>query len=257
MNRGKILKIVTGIVIGLIILWLGVSYYLYTQADKTVHSPQMSKNYDYGVNFTRDFVQNKAGQKIEILSVPNQNTDQIIVYFHGNWGRLAYVLQRASVFGTIISPAYPGYSQSEGTANSDNVYETVDLTMQYLFNKGYKQEQIVVLGHSMGGSPAVYAATKYPHLKKVVVVNTFYSIQAMCQKDYSILCVFTGNYLNTSKLAPDTVAKIRHFHTPNDELIPFSQGKELFALFSSKDKKFFEIGGSHGEFPVEEVLTKE
>ncbi len=253
----KIIKIILIVLFVLVTLWLGASYYLFKQADTSVHVPQLSKNYDYGVNFTRNFVQNSAGQKIEILTISNQNTDQIIVYFHGNWGRLAYVLQRASAFGTIVSPAYPGYSQSEGSPNSDNVYETVDLTMKYLLDKGYKQEQIVVIGHSLGGSPAVYAATKYPHLKKVVVVNTFYSVQAMCQKDYSILCIFTGDYLNTSKLAPDTVAKIRHFHTPNDELIPFAQGKALFAKFGSKDKKFFEIGGTHGEFPVEEVLTTE
>ena len=241
----------------LIALWLGGSFILYTQAEKSVHNPQMSKDYDYGVAYSRAFVTNKAGEKIEILTVPNTSTDQVLVYFHGNWGRLKYVLQRASAYGTIISPAYPGYSQSEGIAKSDNVYETVDLTMQYLFDKGYKQEQITVLGHSLGGSPAVYAATKYPNVKKVVVVNTFYSIYAMCQKDYGIFCIFAEGYLNTSKLAPETLAKIRHFHTPNDELIPIAQGRDLFAKFGSKDKKFFEIEGTHGEFPVEKVLNQE
>ncbi len=252
-----ILKIVVAVLLIATILWLGISYYLFTRAEKLVHNAQLSKDYNYGVATTSDFRTNSAGEKIEIVTVPSAITDQVILYFPGNWGRVGYVLQQASAFGTVISPAYPGYSQSEGVASSANVYETVDITMQYLFELGYKEEQIVVLGHSLGGSPSVYAATKYPNLKKVVLVNTFYSIEAMCQKDYGIFCIFSKDYLNTSQLAPNATAKIRHFHTPNDELIPLSQGKRLFEMLGSADKKFVEIGGSHGEFPVQVVLTQE
>lgn len=251
------LQIILGIILVALVLWVGISYYIFSRATELVHATGQSKDYNYGISYSQEFVTNQAGEKIEILTVPNTNTKEIILYFHGNWGRIPYVLRDASVYGTVVSPAYPGYSMSEGSPTSDNVYETVDLTMQYLLDKGYSLDQITVLGHSLGGSPSMYAASKYPTLKKVIIVNTFYSIEAMCQKDYSIFCIFSKDYLPTARLAQNANAKIRHFHTPNDELIPFEQGKQLFEKIKSEDKKFYSISGTHGEFDVAFVLTNE
>ena len=100
----------------------------------------------------------------------------------------------------------------------------------------------------------MYAATKYPDLKKVITVNTFHSITKMCEDQYKILCLFSGSILNTASLAPDAKAPILMCHTPNDSLISYHQGEELFKLVGSAKKEFRTISGTHGVFNMEEVL---
>jgi pimeloyl-ACP methyl ester carboxylesterase len=128
-----------------------------------------------------------------------------------------------------------------------------------LVDQGITPAQITVIGHSMGGSTALYAASEYPDLKKLVLVGTFYSIQAMCETQFSILCVMTSGVLNSSNSAPLVQVKTRQFHNPNDQVVPYTQGKNLFNLIASKDKKFSDLSGSgpdfHNSFSVAEILV--
>lgn len=257
----KLLIIIASVLTLLVLIWVGGCLYIVNAAPKLTFDTAKSKNNDYGITkgYGQTFIKNSVGEKVEVLIIPKPESTNITVYFHGNIGRLGKIMREAGEVSTVISPAYPGYSESEGTATADKVYETVDLTMKYLFDQKYTQNQITVLGHSLGGSSAVYAATKYPNLKKVVLVNTFYSVQAMCEKQYSILCAFSGEFMNTAKIARDAKAKIVHFHNEKDEFIPHEQGVRLHKILGggNKDKPLLNISGSHREFPVKDALTRE
>jgi pimeloyl-ACP methyl ester carboxylesterase len=241
--------------------WIAVSTAIYFMAPKLTFDTEKSKNLSYDVNYTTIFKADKTGEKIEILSVPKSNFEQkdipVIVYFHGNIGRRPYIIRDASKYGRVISPAYPGYSNSEGESSSDKVYETADVTMQYLLDSGVPQNNIIVIGHSLGGSPAMYAAEKYPNLKKVIIINTFFSMEAMCQTRYSIFCSFGNGFLNTAKIAPLTKAKIRMFCNSTDDYLPPKQCIDLYQKVGSDDKKLFNISGTHDKFSLEAVLTTE
>jgi fermentation-respiration switch protein FrsA (DUF1100 family) len=247
------------IVVLCIVGWVGVSTAIYFLAPKLTFDTASSKNLDYGIAYTTIIRPDKEGDQIEILSVdstnPNGSNLPVIVYFSGNVGRRPYIIQDASKIGRVISPAYPGFSGSTGQPTSDNVYETVDVTMQYLLNIGYKQSDIIVLGHSLGGAAAMYAAKNYPDLQKVVIVNTFYSMEAMCQTRYSIFCTFGYNFLNTSTIAPEAKAKIQMFCNSNDDYVPHKQCTDLYNIVGSKDKQLFDISGTHDIFPVATALT--
>lgn len=236
--------------------WLGVSLYIRSIGPKKIFEHDKSY-YKLKKKNKITFVKNAKGEKIELLMIPNKNSKEIVLYFPGSAGRLVNVLYGAAHVGTVVSPAYPGYHQSEGEPSFQSVYETVDLSMGYLKKQGYREEDITVLGHSLGGAAAVYAAVGYPKLKKVVLVNTFYSVQRLCEMQYSVFCALTFDALNSGTLAPQAKAKIIQFHDKNDKIVPFQQGKDLFERLGSKDKKFFIHGGTHRFFNVEETLTKE
>lgn len=245
----------------LIILWLSAAYYLVTAKGDSIYAPESSKNLSYKVPTKTDFVKNKAGEKIEILTASSlkPNSSEIYLYFHGNAGRIPRLIEEMSQFGTVISPAYPGFSNSEGKPSSDKIFETADLTMSWLVDQGITPAQITVIGHSMGGSAAIYTATEYPDLKKLILVGVYFSIQAMCETQFSILCVFTSSILNNSNYAPKVRVKVRQFHNPNDQTVPFTQGKNIFNLIPSKDKRFTELSGNgpdfHNSFSVAEILV--
>jgi pimeloyl-ACP methyl ester carboxylesterase len=246
-----------------IIGWIAGAATIVYMAPKLTFDVAKSKNLEYDVPYTTALKPNSAGENIEILITNGENLDylgkpkQVILYLHGNVGRRPYIVKDASKYGMVVSPAYPGYSQSGGEASADKIYETVDVTMNYLKDLGYEEKDIIVLGHSLGGSPAMYAAEKYPDLKRVVIVNTFYSMQKMCETRYSILCIFSGGFMNTANIAPKAKAKIRMFCNPQDDYIPPQQCRDLFEKVSSEDKKVFDISGTHDIFPVETALTQE
>lgn len=215
-----------------------------------------SKDLQYDFSYQRDFVTNRAGNKIELIT--NLSNDKpVVLYLHGNIGRLPALMKEIVKEYNLVSPAYPGYSQSEGEPNTDNIYETVDVTMDYIRAKGFADQDIMIIGHSMGGSPAVYASTRYPNVQKVVLVNTFYSIQNECQRQYSLLCVFAGDVLPSGQIARGSQSKVVQFHNPNDERIPYGEGKKLQEAIASKDKRFLDIQGTHGEFDPLDALSRE
>jgi pimeloyl-ACP methyl ester carboxylesterase len=254
------LLVFTSVILAFILLWLSVSFFLYLQAGKSVFEREESQNKTLdskNFKYEREWLLNKAGNKIELIIAGKGPKSPVILYLHGNVGRLDNIMSQIINNYSLVSPAYPGYSQSQGRPSTRNIYETVDLSIEYIISKmRLKQQDIIVLGHSLGGSPALYAATKYPNLKKVVLVNTFYSIASEAWRRYSIFGIFGGLILPSNRLAKKANAKIRQFHNPNDKQLPYSGGQRLFKELASKDKQFFDLeDGNHSDFDVNYVLT--
>ncbi len=256
-------KITTFLIVTAIflLLWLSAAYYLVAARSGDIYNLLPSKSLSFKIKTTTEFRLNKLGEQIEIRTAQSQKpSSEIFLYLHGNAGQLPRVIEDLSQFGTVISPSYPGFGGSSGVPTPQGLYDTVDVVMSYLAEKGIDQSQVIVVGHSMGASTALYAGMKYPQLKKIILVSAYYSIQAMCEKDFSILCILTGNVLNNSKLAPKIMTKIRQFHDPKDATVPYNQGRELFGLIGSTDKKFTDLQFSanndfHSSFSVAEILA--
>lgn len=250
----KTLKRITITVAVIIALWLAASYTLFIVSPKIIFKTGRSKNIVFSLETIREFKTNIAGDSIEILWLPNDTAKITYLYLHGNIGRLPKVIDDMHPFGNVCSPAYPGYSKSTGQPSTENIYEMVDIAIKFLKEKNIDLKNVVVLGHSLGGSPAMYAAVQYPELKKVITINTFYSMTKMCEDKYKLLCIFSGSILNTSSLAPSTKAPVLVCHTTADSLIPFIHGEMLYKIVGSTQKEFRKISGTHGEFNMTEVL---
>jgi esterase/lipase len=186
-----------------------------------------------------------------------------VIYLHGNSGRIPHFFEQFSQYSqqhnlplTVVSPSYPGFGLSEGEPNTENVYDTGVKTYDWLISQGIEPSQIIVLGHSLGGSPAVYLASQRPQIAKLVLVNTFSSVTSMCFRQYSIFCSLSTGILNTAQSAKKVETKVRQFAYKNDDNVPFEEGKTLFNYFEkSKDKKFTELpGDTHSYFDMNLVL---
>jgi esterase/lipase len=248
------------LVLGVVLVWVGGNIYVLRQAPKSLFVESQRERSraitDFPLSYEQVFVQNNVGEKIEMILAPNPNNNNVILYFHGNSGRIPELMAEASRVSTVVSPSYPGYSQSEGQPSEDAVYGTVHTAMQYLKDRGYEEPQITVLGHSLGGTAAVYAGEKYPGIHKLVLVNTLNSVYSLCVPKYSVLCTFTHTYFNSGSRAKHIIAPTRVFHDEGDTVIPFTQGQKLFENIKSGDKKFETLAGTHSEFDVATVLAE-
>ncbi len=173
------------------------------------------------------------------------------MYLHGNTSRLAHFFPELIKEFNVLSPAYPGYHESEGKPTVDSVYETAFLVYEWLVQKnGFPENKIMILGHSLGGSPAIYLASKKPQAKQLVIINIFSSIQSMRFRQYSIFCGFSGHISNSAEQAREVAIPVRHFAYPRDLDIPFAENEKLFQFFTkSRDKKFFTLDGYTHSYP--------
>lgn len=240
----------------LIILWLIISFYLYGQAASLVFNNKISLAPVPAYGYELDFVRNKADQNISMWYFPNPNTDKVVLYLHGNTGRIADYFVNLRQYGSVLSPAYPGYHESEGSPTPENTLETALLAYNYLVNeKKVPEEKILILGHSLGGSPATYLASQKPNAKKLILVNTFSSVQSMCFRQYSIFCVFAGGIFNTASYAEQVKIPVRQFVYKQDLTVPPDQGRTLFTYFKVEDKKLTELDQfTHTYFDFKQVF---
>lgn len=239
--------------------WIVTSLFARLAAPQSVFSPEgmrLSHQQDFAqLSYSQDFYSSASGQ-IDIITVSKPGSAEVILYFHGTGGRNIDHITQASTAGTVVSPAYPGYSQSPGSASETGVYETADAAMQFLKQKGYRESQVIVFGHSLGGVAALYTAVHYPGIKRLVLVNTFSSVYSMCWKNYSLFCLFTINYFNSARLAAQVSVPTEVFHDLNDNVIPYQEGVRLYESIRSVDKKFETLAGTHGSFDLIKILTK-
>lgn len=98
---------------------------------------------------------------------------------------------------------------------------------------------------------------KWPKSQKGSLSKYFLQYQKICDIDHRGFCLLTIDVLNAGFLAPKTRAKIVQFHDKKDKVVPFAHGKLLFEKLGSKDKKFFEHGGTHRFFNIRNSITKE
>lgn len=241
--------------------WLIMSAILYFAADFIIFKPsknptKLSDILEISSKAEIKEIYNKDNEIINAFFIP-QESDKIFVYFHGNAGYgidivIDKFLQKTNL--NILVAPYLGYYPSTGKASEKNFYLSADKIMEYLINNGWQEEDIIIMGSSLGGAAVTYIASKYPNLNRTIIVNTFNSIYAMCLEEYYIFCIFTKDIINSSKYAKNIDGKILQFHSPIDETVPYKLGKKLFNDIKSQDKKFFDLYGNHSDFSFDQII---
>ena len=253
--RGFIL-IILAILGGLIFLWLMMCYAVRTVAGMIVFREERSFSRVPNLPYEQIFVKNSNDESLDFWWLPNPHSHEAILYLHGNSGRLPHFFPPLSKNYNVLAPSYPGFGLSEGSPTEENVYETAELAYKWLLKRGFKENQIIIWGHSLGGSPAINLAMKYPNRKKLVVVNSFSSMKNISKHRSPFLSVFLDHAtFNSMKDAEKVEGNVVHFCYRHDKTIPFEDGRRLFGSFKTQDKKFFELqGDTHEFFDVESTL---
>ena len=122
--------------------------------------------------------------------------------------------------------------------------------------RGYRDEQIVVFGFSLGSSPAVYASAMYPDLQKVIVVGGFSTFTDACLLLAPQLCsLIPDSFLDTEPFAATSQAPIEQYHGDNDQIVDISLGRKLNDFITGPNT-FTVFPGGHSEFNIVELITQ-
>ena len=178
-----------------------------------------------------------------------------IVFSHGNAGsighHLGFCVWLAEASYNVILYDYRGFGKSGGTVDRRGMIDDVKAAFAYALKRpDIDTTRLVSYGHSLGGAQSVTALGESPvkGLRAVVIDGAFASYQAMAR----IIGGQLGASLVTDELSPrDFVEKLTPVpllvvHGTRDEVVPVSQGRQLYET-AREPKTFFEVKtGRHG-----------
>lgn len=179
-----------------------------------------------------------------------------VVFSHGNAGsighHLGFVMWMVEAHYNVLMYDYRGFGTSEGELDREGMVEDVKGAFDYVASRpDVDATKLVSYGHSLGGAKSVTALAEkqMKGIKAIVIDGAFASYQAMAR----LLGGQLGANLISDEFSPrDYIKKITGIpvlivHGDLDQVVPLSQGKELFAL-ANEPKTLFEVkGGHHGD----------
>jgi len=189
------------------------------------------------------------GTRLHGWFVPHDSPRAVVLFCHGNAGNVTHradALQRLhDVVGvSVLVFDYRGYGRSEGSPNEAGVLQDARAARAWLARRaGVREEQIVLLGRSLGGAVAVDLAAA-DGARGLVLQSTFTSIPDVAAYHYPILPV---RALMRTRL--DAAAKIGGYHGPllqshgeADTIVPYALGQKLFEA-AGDPKRFISLPG--------------
>jgi len=231
---------IISILLGIYILICGLMYFF---QEKLIFFPDKLEK-DYKFNFTEKFEEiyiTTPDQKVlHALLFKADSPKGLIFYLHGNggaldrWGDVAETYTRLNYDIFVLD--YRGYGKSEGAIESEaQLFQDVQQAYNEML-KRYDEDQIVVLGYSIGTGPATkLASTNHPKL--LILQAPYFSLGDMVQHGYPFVPPFLLKYkLETNKYITECKMPIVLIHGDVDEVIPYSQSVKLKALLKETDK---------------------
>lgn len=177
------------------------------------------------------------------------HTPTILLYSHGNGGNMADRLAIARLLVDELGVGlfmydYRGYGRSEGAPSEAGLVRDALGARAALLLEGVAAEDVVYFGRSLGAAVTLDLALAHPP-RGVVLEAPFTSLRAMANT------VLPGaGYLFHPHW--ESLAKVSHLRAPllvlhgdADGVVPYAQGRAMFAA-APEPKTFFTIrGGRH------------
>jgi fermentation-respiration switch protein FrsA (DUF1100 family) len=186
------------------------------------------------------------GVRIHAWWIPRDGASWVTLHLHGNAGNITHRYPQfreiLAAGSAILALDYRGYGKSHGRPTERGLYRDADAAYDYLLKSGFRPDQIVVHGESLGTAVAVDLAARRP-CAAVVLEAPFTSAKDVARTVAPVIgpMIVWGF---------DSRAKIGRIHAPvlfvhgdRDEVIPLRLGQRLFAA-AHEPKSFWLVPGA-------------
>ena len=246
-------------------LWFGQTLIIFSPEKEIKDTPaKFGANYEdvlIPVKQPDGRIENIAGwwlpnTKQEVKNDPKSdlNDRKVILYLHGKGKNISANAKHANrlmrMGFSVLVIDYRGYGKSDGSSPSEStVYTDAQTAWDYLIEKGFKPNQIMIYGHSLGGAIAIDLAVKHPDAMGLIVDASFTSMSEMASLDPKYR-IFPIDLLIHQRF--DSIAKVRslvvpvlYIHGTADDFVPAAMSQRLYAATSNKKQIVLIPNGGH------------
>jgi pimeloyl-ACP methyl ester carboxylesterase len=186
------------------------------------------------------------GVKIHGWWVERAGSPLVTLFLHGNAGNITHRAPRiqeiVAAGSSVLMLDYRGYGKSSGRPSEQGLYRDSEAGFICLLGKGYRAEQIILHGESLGTAVAIDLASRGP-CAALVLEAPFTSASDVAATVVPVLGPLLVRSFNS-------LPKIRWIRVPKffmqgdrDEVIPLRLGQQLFAA-AQEPKTFWVIPGA-------------
>lgn len=224
-------------------IYIGLCIFLYFYQEQLIFFPRkLSTDFNFSFETTYEEIRIpvEGDETLSGLWFKQDSSKGLVFYLHGNagaldgWGNLAPIYLQ---FGyDIFLLDYRGYGKSTGNIYSEAQFFK-DVQEAYNWAKtNYSEENITVVGYSVGTGSAAYLAAHNP-IQQLILQAPYYSLIDMMQHHYSIIPTFLLKYrFETYQYLPQVNAPITIFHGNQDAVIPYNSSTRLIELLKPSDR---------------------
>lgn len=248
----------------LLFMYIGICATIYFKQSSLLYFPDkaIEEISAYGLGDAQDLVvKSEDGTNIQLWYKKPALNKQMILYFHGNSYHLG---QRSPKFREMIdlgygfvAPSYHGFGKSEGTPSKQAILEDARTAVKFLQENGYKTEDVIVIGDSLGSGVAVQMATEYK-FKGVFLITPYTSVADRAQEIYWYIPVHylvRDNFISSDKI--DHInAPLLIVHGTKDDVIPHAHSEKLFELAEEPKKLIIYDGKGHANLDNREIIKE-
>ncbi len=195
------------------------------------------------------------GERLVAWVVPPRAGKPVLLYFHGNAGNLGRPgrverFRGLTEDGTgLFAISYRGYGGSSGTPSEEGLLQ--DARAAYgaaaaRFGAG----RLVGYGESLGTGVVLKLAAEVP-LQAVVLEAPYRSTLAVAQGLYPYLplSLVMKDQFRSDEIIARVRAPLLVLHGERDQVIPFAQGQQLYALANAPKRFLGFTTGRHADLP--------
>lgn len=191
-----------------------------------------------------------GGSEIVAAFLAYKKARPTLLFSHGNAVDLGIMLPflkhlayQLSV--NLLAYDYSGYGESTGEPSPSGCYSDIQACWDYLTQeRGFKPEEIVLYGQSVGSGPTGHLAARQPKLKGCVfhsgIVSGVRCLKPTWKSWPSWLDVFP-NHTNAPRIEACTLV----MHGEIDDVVPFSHGQQLHKLLKHPFPPLFSPTADH------------
>lgn len=180
---------------------------------------------------------------------------KIIVYFHGNAGNMYHRISGAAKLFEmgydVLVVSYRGYAGSEGSPSEEGIYIDGRSALRFVTQDfGYKLEDVIIYGRSIGTTVAIDAAQGQDISKLVLITPLSSGSDYAKAQGMGSLLFLVGEPFPSIQKINNVKCPVLIVHGDADEVIPQRLGIELYEKYSGV-KKFVSIpGGRHNDLEL-------
>lgn len=251
----------------LFLLYLGILLFFYLFQERLIFYPAKIAPdlvFPYTTEFKEYFIELEEGVQLHglLFKAPStyehsseaqpsaaQSSGALIFYLHGNAGALDTWGYAADVFlergYDVFIPDYRGYGKSEGEISSKKQFlKDVERAYQEM-QKEYRQENIIIVGFSIGSGPAAWLAGRYQPAM-LMLKAPYYSLKDLARNYFPFLPSGLLKYnFTTYSYLQEVSAPVVLIHGTTDEVIPFQSSVRLKDQLKPSDTLISLEGAGH------------
>lgn len=248
-------KILKKTIITLIILYPVVGVLLYYFQQKIIFHPQsigVAATYQFNIphgEMNIDLPEHDYNI-VQFYSASNDSSNKkLVLYFHGNMTNISHYADFAPYFTKhgyeVWMIDYPGYGKSTGRLTEKSIYHGGFVLYDTALAKGFKAENIIIYGKSLGTGVASNLASQ-KDCRRLILETPYYSMPSLAKTYFPIYPSLIVKYnFPVYQFIQKVKSPVSIFHGDDDGTIPYSNSSQLKSLLKPKDEFITIPRGDH------------